>query len=119
MPHALQRQQAFCFPDMFRSSLRITVVKSVYGNARWYLLYPLVAKDKTYTFKVGYTDANWNDYYNEYFTVQAIGGSGEYYVTNTADLTPTFETSSLTISRTGTPTYSTGCTAAVSRYGVD
>ena len=97
----------------------ITADKSVYGNARWYLLYPLVAKGNTYTFKVGYTDANWNDYYNEYFTVQAIGGSGEYYVTNTADLTPTFDTSSLTISRSVTPEYSKNCSAAVSRYGTN
>lgn len=97
----------------------ITADKSVYGNARWYLLYPLVAKDKTYTFKVGYTDANWNDYYNEYFTVQAIGGSGEYYVTNTEKLAPTFDTSTLTISRSVTPEYSPDCTAAVSRYGTN
>src|SRR5574344_420481 len=97
----------------------ITADKSVYGDAKWYLLYPLVTKGKTYTFKVGYTDANWNDYYNDYFTVQAIGGSGAYYVTNTADLTPTFTTSTLTISRSVTPTYSKDCTAAVSRYGVD
>ena len=83
----------------------------------WSLEYPLVEKDKVYTFGVKVYNGSWTMYEEEIY-VKTSGGLGEFAVEN-ADTFKNVLTTDKVMKREGTPAFTDNSNIQILRQGVD
>ncbi|MCR4954978.1 MAG: carboxypeptidase-like regulatory domain-containing protein [Treponema sp.] len=72
--------------------------------SKWDLIYPLVEKGKEYTFYVKVSNTNFS-LYEQFITIEATGGLGEYKVENVDDLKVEFDKDERIFKRTVEPKF--------------